>query len=230
MTTVSRKFSRTSRGIVVLLLVLSHAQNALSEPASDTQMAAEAIGPFVPDDPAQREEFLASNVQNVIEHAAKSPEDVRPATVFFRSGISVRELDRLQARVGIEVMDAVLKAPEGKNGQVMSIIVGMGDMFAIDGNLEERLSFVISAEQKCFAKAAEVAAAEEQQKFSNLSRARFLVYSARLFGPNRSLQDLMKQSGVAAVILNLPSSIISEYAAAKAYDGPHRYLMPGFEC
>lgn len=225
-----RKISKTSCGFVLLLLVILHAQDALTEPASDTQMAAEAIAPFMPKDPVKRDELLAWNVRKVIEHAAESPENVRPATVFFRRGISVEELDRLQTRLGIEVMDVVLKAPEGKNGQVMSIMVGMGDMFVIDGSLENRLSFVVSAEQKCFAKAAEAAPGEEQQKFSDLSKTRFLVYSARVFGPNRSLRELMKQSSVAAVILNLRAKIISEYAAAKSYEGPHRYLMPGFAC
>ena len=216
--------------IVTILLIALFPYESLSEPASDEKMANEAIGPYVPRDPGKRDKFLKKQFQILVDLATQAPDEVQPATVFFNTGLSYRELHDLRNGFGFEVIDVGMKAPQGGRGTVMSIGEGMADLFAIKGTFEERLTFMITSEQKCFAKMARYMPADESQGMADLATNPFFVYSARIFGPNRVLGELQQQPTVRSVILNLRPSIISDFEWAKSQDGPHRYFMPGFNC
>lgn len=193
-------------------------------------MADDALNPFVPRDAEARDQSLSTHFERLVGLALTTPDELQAATVFFNTGLSVPELHALRNNYDIEVIDVMMKAPQGTHGVVMSVDFGMTDLFAIHGSFEERLSFAISAEQKCFAKYSEHMPPDESAEWEELARRPFSVYSARIFGPNRSLRLLQDQPNVASVLLNVSNSVISEFEAARSYDGPHRYLMPGFHC
>lgn len=215
---------------ILLTALIPHA--SVSEPASDEQMANEAIAPYVPRDPVKRGKLLEKQFEELVDFAAQVPDDVQPATVFFNTGLSYREMHDLREGFGFEVIDVGMKAPQGDRGVVMSISGGMASLWAIDGTFEERLEFMITSEQKCFAKMAKYMPADESQGMADLATKPFFVYSARIFGSNRVLAELQKQPTVMGVILNLRHSIISDFESEKARSrtAPHPYLMPGFHC
>ena len=205
-------------------------QPLLAEPASDAQMAKEAIMPYAPRDADQQAEFLQKYAERIRDLATHAPDDVQPATVFFNTGLSYREMHELREDLGFEVIDVGMKAPQGDRGVIMSLSGGMANLFAIKGTFEERLTFMIRSEQKCFAKRARLMSGDEAQAMADLATNPFFVYSARIFGPNKVLGELQQQPTVTGVILNLRPSIISDFEAAKSDTGPHYYLMPGFHC
>lgn len=217
---------------VAILLASYFPIACLAEPASDEQMAREAIGPYAPRDPAKREKMLREQFENLVDLAAHAPDEIQPATVFFNTGLSYRELHDLREDFDFEVIDVGMKAPQGDRGVVMSIGGGMADLWAIDGTFEERLTFMINAEQKCFAKMAKLMPTEEGQGMADLATKPFFVYSARIFGSNHALGELQQQPTVRGVILNLRPSIISDFESVKQNSRtmPHRYSMPGFHC
>lgn len=214
--------------VFTILLIAFFPVECLSEPASDETMADEAISPYVPRDPGKRDKALEKQIQILADHAAQSPDEIQPATVFFKTGLSYRELHDLRNDFGFEVIDVGMKAPQGDRGVVMSVSGGMADLFATTGTFEERLTFMITSEQKCFAKMVKYMPADESQGMADLATNPFFVYSARIFGPNRTLGELQQQPIVRSIILNLEPSIISDFEWAKSHDGPHRYFMPGF--
>lgn len=218
--------------VVTILIAALFPYASRSEPASDEQMANEAISPYVPRDPVKRDKLLEKQFEKLTELAARAPEEIQPATVFFNTGLSYRELHDLREDFGFEVIDVGMKAPQGDRGVVMSIGGGMADLWAINGTFEERLVFMITSEQKCFAKMARYMPADEAQGMADLATKPFSVYSARIFGPNRVLGELQQQPTVRGVILNLRPSIISdfEYERANSRTRPHHYFMPGFHC
>ncbi len=216
--------------ILFLLLLALIPLQGFSEPASDEKMAGEAISPALSRDPEKRDKVLRRHFDELVEAATQAPDEVRPATVFFSTGLSYRELHDLRNDFSIEVIDVHMKAPQGDNGTIMSIGGGMADLFAIRGSFEERLTFMITSEQKCFAKMAKYMPAKEAKGMADLATRPFRVYAARIFGPNRSLRELQLQPNVRSVMLILRTSIISDFEAAKSYSGPHRYFMPGFNC
>lgn len=218
--------------VVTILLAAFFPYASLSEPASDEQMANEAIGPYVPRDPVKRDKSLKKQFEKIVDLAAQAPNEIQPATVFFNTGLSYRELHDLREDFGFEVIDVGMKAPQGDRGVVMSIGGGMADLWAIDGTFEERLTFMITSEQKCFAKMARYMPEDQAQGMADLATNPFFVYSARIFGPNRVLGELQQQPPVSGVILNLRLSIISDFESEKASSRtrPHRYSMPGFHC
>ena len=188
----------------------------LADPASDDQMALEAIGPYVPGDPARQKEVLRKQFEKLVDLAARAPDDVQPATVFFKTGLSYGELHDLRAGFEVEIIDVGLKAPQGDKGRIMSISSGMADLWAIDGTFEERLTFMITAEQRCFAKMAKHLPADEARGMAELATNPFFVYSARVFGSNRSLGELQQQTTVRGVLLNLRPGIIADFESATA--------------
>lgn len=216
--------------ILIALIAVMVPFNGAAEPASDAQMAREALLPYVSKDAAARARTLNRSRQELLMLAARTPHAIRPARVFFGAGVSAAELEDLSDRFGVEVMDVMVKAPEGDDGTIMSIQFGMQDLFATDGTLETRLSFAIGAEQKCFAKMSTLVPPDEAAAKADLAVRPFLVYSARVFGPAGSLNELYELPNVTAVMLNVRPGVIAEFEAAKAYDGPHRYFMPGFHC
>jgi hypothetical protein len=195
-------------------------------------MANEAIGAYVPKEPVKRDKLLEKQFERLVDLAAQAPNEIQPATVFFNTGLSYRELHDLREDFGFEVIDVGMKAPQGDRGVVMSIGGGMADLWAIEGTFEERLTFMITSEQKCFAKMARYMPADEAKGMADLATKPFFVYSARIFGPNRVLAKLQKQPPVRGVILNLRPSIISDFESEKARSRtrPHRYFMQGFQC
>ncbi|MDJ0710023.1 MAG: hypothetical protein QNJ14_06525 [Woeseiaceae bacterium] len=195
-------------------------------------MAREAIGPYVPNDPARREEVLREQFEKLEDLAARAPDEIRPATVFFNTGLSYRELHDLREKFEFEVIDVGMKAPQGDTGMIMSISGGMADLWAIDGTFEERLTFMITSEQKCFARRARILPADDARGMADLATNPFFVYSARIFGSNQTLGALQIQPEVNGVILNLRHSIISDFESVKrdSRTMPHRYHMPGFHC
>ena len=217
---------------VTILLAAFFTSASLAEPASDEQMANEALRPYVPTDPVKRAKLLEKQFEKLIDIAAQAPNEIQPATVFFNTGLSYRELHDLREDFGFEVIDVEMKAPQGDRGVVMSIGGGMADLWAIEGTFEERLTFMITSEQKCFAKMARYMPADEAQGMADLATNPFFIYSARIFGPNRVLAELQQQPPVSGVILNLRLSIISDFESEKASSRmrPHRYFMPGFHC
>lgn len=202
----------------------------VAQPASDHQMSTEALAPYVPSDHAQQQQVLERHRDNLKLIAQQFPEKVHAATVFFNRGLTGIELQRLAESVGLEVIDAHAKAPQGTEGTVMSILFGMADLLVTSGGLAERLSFAISAVQKCFEQRARLAPAEEAQEWANLASHQFLVYSARLFGSARALEVLQNTPDVTSVMLNVRQSVISDYEAQKSVKEPHPFLMPGFHC
>lgn len=220
-----------TKALIVMILIIGFFPHvSLSESASDQQMANEAIGPYVPKDPDKREQLLRNQHRKIVEFATQAPNDVQPATVFFSTGLSYREIHDLREDFGFEVIDVVMKAPQGDRGVVMSIGGGMANLFVIKGTFEERLTFMIMSEQKCFAKMAKYMPDDESQGMADLATNPFFVYSARIFGPNHVLGELQQQPNVRSVVLNLRPSIISDFEHAKSDTGPHYYLMPGFHC
>ena len=217
---------------VAILLLLCAPIAGLAEPASDEQMASEAISPYVPSDPVRPDEVLRAQFERLVDLAAQAPNEIQPATVFFKTGLSYRELHDLREDFEIEIIDVGLKAPQGDQGIVMSISGGMADLWAIDGTFEERLTFMITSEQKCFAKRAAHMPADEAQGMADLATNPFFVYSARIFGSNQALGELQQQPAVTGVILNLRPSIISDFESVKRSSRtmPHHYHMPGFHC
>ena len=218
--------------VVAILLVSCLPIACLAEPASNEQMAREAISPYVPNDPARRAEVLQEQFEKLVDLAAQAPDEIQPATVFFNTGLSYRELHDLREDFEIEIIDVGLKAPQGDKGMIMSISGGMANLWAIDGTFEERLTFMITSEQKCFAKRAERLPADEAQGMADLATNPFFVYSARIFGSNQALGELQQQPAVSGVILNLRPSIISDFESVKrdSRTMPHYYHMPGFHC
>ena len=202
----------------------------MAEPASDSQMAAEALSPVVSKDPARRQQQLEDHRDRLYRLVQDSPESIRPATVFFNSGLTTEQLQLLIEEHRLEVIDAHVKAPQGNNGVVMSIMFGTSNLLASDGDLSSRLSFVIDAHQKCFAKSAKLFPAEDAQEWMDLSTVPFLVYSARIFGSARALQQLQNNSGVTSVMLNLRQRLIDDFQNQKKTKGPNIYNMPGFLC
>jgi len=202
----------------------------MAEPASDSQMAAEALSPFATKDPARRQLRLEDHRDRLYRLVQDSPDSIRPATVFFNSGLTTDQLQLLIEEHRLEVVDAHVKAPQGNNGVVMSIIFGSSDLLASDGDLSSRLSFVIDAHQKCFAKRANFAPAEDAQEWVDLATVPFLVYSARIFGSARALELLQNNSGVTSVMLNVRQRLIDDFQNQKKTRGPNIYNMPGFLC
>lgn len=205
-------------------------QASLAEPASDAQMAREAMAPYVPRDPERQQQLLQMQRETIVKFATDSPDDVQPATVFFKTGLSYREMHDLREGFGFEVIDVGLKAPQGDRGVVMSIGGGMANLFASQGSFEERLTFMVKAEQKCFAKMAKLMPDDQSQGMADLATNPFFVYSARIFGPNRVLGELQRQPVVRGVVLNLRPSIIADFENAKSSKTPHYYNLPGFHC
>jgi hypothetical protein len=202
----------------------------MAEPASDNQMAAEALSPVVSRDPARRQQRLEDYRDRLYRLVQDSPDSIRPATVFFNSGLTTERLQLLMEEHRLEVIDAHVKAPQGNNGVVMSIMFGSSDLLASDGDLSSRLSFVIDAHQKCFAKSAKFRPADDALEWMDLSTVPFLVYSARIFGSARALQQLQNNSGVTSVMLNLREQLIDDFQNQKKTKGPNIYNMPGFLC
>lgn len=217
--------------LAVMILVIGSSPHAsLSESASDEQMASEAMAPYVPKDSVERDRLLRNQYRTTVELATQTPNDVQPATVFFSAGLSYREMHDLREDFGFDVIDVVMKAPQGDRGVIMSIGGGMANLFAIKGTFEERLAFMITSEQKCFAKMARYMPDDESQGMADLATNPFFVSSARIFGPNRVLGELQQQPNVRGVVLNLGPSTFSDFEQAKSYTGPHYYLLPGFRC
>lgn len=192
-------------------------------------MAAEALAPYVTREPARREQQLQEHHDQLYRVAQKSPDQVRPATAFFARGLTSSELQSLIKETDLEVIDVHVKAPQGNDGLVMSMMLGMADLLATSGNLSSRLSFAIEAEQKCFAKMAEVPG-EDAEDLATLASRPFLVYSARVFGPASALVELQNNSNVTSVLLNVRQNAITDFEAQKLSKEPHRYFMPGFHC
>jgi len=215
--------------LFILLLALIPLQG-FSEPASDKKMAHEAISPSLPRDPEKRDQVLRRYFDELVEAATQAPDEIRPATVFFSAGLSYRELHDLRNDFSIEVIDVQMKAPQGDNGTIMSIGDGMADLFAIRGSFEERLTFMITSEQKCFAKMAKYMQAEEAKGMADLATRPFRVYAARVFGPNRALRELQLQPNVRSVVLNPSSRIISDFEAANAFLLLYRRQEFGYCC
>ena len=205
---------------------------SLPDPATDEQMASEAIGPYVPSDSLDRQKMLDEQFKKLTDLAARAPKEIRPVTVFFKTGLSYKELHDLREASSFEVIDVVMKAPQGSRGGVMSINAGMADLWAIDGTLEERLIFMITSEQRCFAKMAKHLPEDQAHGIADLATNPFFVYSARIVGSNKALAELQKHATVRAVLLNLPHSIIADFESAKrnARIIPHRYSISGFHC
>jgi hypothetical protein len=91
---------------------------------------------------------------------------------------------------------------------VMSISGGMADLRAIQRTFEERLTFMITSEQKCFTKMARHMSADEAQEMADLATNPFFIY-ARISGSNQALGKLQQQPTVRGVILNLrPASFL----------------------
>lgn len=202
----------------------------MAEPASDSQMAAEALSPVVSRDPALRRQRLEEHRDRLYSLVQNSPDSIRPATVFFSSGLTTEQLQFLMEEHRLEVIDAHVKAPQGNNGVVMSIMFGSSDLLASEGDLSSRLSFVIDAHQECFAKSAKIRPTEDAQEWIGLSTVTFLVYSARIFGSATALQQLQNTSGVMSVMLNLRERLIDDFQNQKKTRGPNIYNMPGFLC
>lgn len=220
--------TRIIAATILALALFPHA--SLSDPASDAQMADEAFGPHSPSGADKRAEFLRLHADRIRDFATQAPDDVQPATVFFNTGLSYREMHDLREDFDFEVISVGLKAPQGNDGVVMSIGGGMADLLVIEGTFEERLVFMITSEQKCFAKMAQYMPDDESQGMADLATRPFFVYSARIFGPNSVLAELQQQPNVRGVILNLRHSIISDWETVKADPPPHPYTMPGFHC
>jgi hypothetical protein len=193
-------------------------------------MAAEALAPFISRDPARRQQQLDQHRKNLVKLLYDNPDLVRPATVFFSRGIGSDELQRLAEGQDLEVIDVHVKAPQGTQGVIMSIMFGMADLLATDGDLDSRLTFAIAAEQECFAKRAKFVPPEEAQEWEALATQPFLAYSARVFGSISSLDALQRIPDVTSVMLNVPEDVISDYEGRKSRKEPHPYLMPGFHC
>ena len=202
----------------------------MAEPASDSQMAEEALSPLVPKDPTRRQQRLEEHRDRLYRLVQESPDSIRPATVFFSGGLTTKQLQLLMEEHRLEVIDAHVKAPQGNNGVVMSIMFGSSDLLASDGDLSSRLSFVIDAHQKCFAKSAKLRPADDAQEWMDLSTVPFLVYSARIFGSATALQQLQNTSGVTSVMLNLRERLIDDFRNQQKTKGPNIYKMPGFLC
>ena len=218
--------------VVAFLFTLLLPIASLSDPANDEQMANEAISPYVPSNPVERKKLLDKQFKKLSDLAAHTPNEIHPATVFFDTGLSYKELHDLREALGFEVIDVGMKAPQGSRGNVMSISAGMADLWAIDGTFGERLTIMITSEQQCFAKMAKHLPEDEAKDMANLATNPFFVYSARIFGTNQALGELQRHSSVRAIILNLRRSIISDFESARreAREIPHRYSMPGFHC
>jgi hypothetical protein len=216
--------------ILIVIFMIFAPISAPAEPASDAKMAREALIPYVANDPERRAQALNEYRRELLSLAERNPDAIRPARVFFAAGLSVAELQALSDTFGVEVMDVMVKAPQGTEDVVMSIEFGMADLLAVDGSLQERLSFAIAAEQKCFRKISELLPPDEAPAMADLAASPFLVYWARVFGPISSLRDLQREPNVTSVMLKVRPDLISEFEAAKVYDGPHRYFMPGFHC
>ena len=224
-------FGTSLAWVILFLRLLSLAPGiGVAQPASDRQMAAEALAPYVPSEHAQKQYALERHRDRLTVVAQKSPEQVHAATAFFNRGLTGRELQLLAESTGLEVIDVHAKAPKGTEGTVTSVMFGMADLHVTDGGLAEKLSFAISAVQKCFEKSASVAPAEEAQEWADLASHQFLVYSARVFGSAKALQALQNTSDVTSVMLNVQQSVISEYEATTSVKEPHPFLMPGFLC
>lgn len=209
--------------------------DALANPATDAQMANEALTPYIRAEPEKWDEELREQFDKVAKLAKSSPTEVRPASAFFASGLTGSELQSLSELFEVEVIDLVAKAPQGAEGVVMTMHVGMADLLVTDGNLSSRLSYVIEAEQRCFSKFAETASIEEAQGWIDLATGPFLVYSARVLGSAYALNQLQQALGVRSVMLNVPLSVITDYETEKSAedhyaDGPHHYLMHAFRC
>lgn len=218
--------------VVTILITALLPDASVAETASDEQMANEAIGPYAPGDPARRDKILEKQFEKLVELVARAPDEVQPATVVFNTGLSYRELHDLRNDFGFEVFDVGVKAPQGDRGIVMSISGGMADLWAIEGTFEERLTFMVKSEQRCFANMAKHMAPDESLGMADLATKPFYVYSARIFGPNRVLGELQIQPTVRGVFLNLRRRVISDFESEKARSRttPHRYFMPGFHC
>ena len=202
----------------------------MAEPASDSQMAAEALSPVLSKDPARRQQQLEEHRDRLYSLVQDSPDLIRPATVFFKSGLTTEQLQLLTEEHQLEVIDAHVKAPQGSSGVVMSIMFGSSDLLASDGDLSSRLSFVIGAHQECFAKSAKLRPPEDAQDWMDLSTVTFLVYSASIFGSAHALQQLQNTSVVASVMLNLRERVIDDFQNQRKANGPNIYTMPGFLC
>jgi len=202
----------------------------MAEPASDSMMAAEALAPFATREPTRQQQQLEEHRDRLYGLAQNSPDMIRPATVVFNTGLTANQLQRLVEDMGLEVIDAHAKAAHGSRGVVMSIMFGMADLLASSGDLSSRLSFVIAGHQKCFAKRAKFAPAEDAQDWTNLATQPFLVYSARVFGSASALDKLQSNSSVTSVMLNVRQSVVTDFQARKFVNEPSPYQMSGFLC
>jgi len=200
----------------------------MAEPASDSQMAEEAI--HLPKDPARRQQRLEEFRDHLYSLVQESPYSIRAAHVYFNRGLTTVELQLLMDEHQLEVMDANLKAPQGNNGVVMSLGLGFAGVLASDGDLSDRLSFAIDAHQECFVKMAKYLPDEEVHEWEGLSTVTFLVYSASIFGSATALQQLQESFDVTSVVLNLQEGLIEEFQNQKKTNGPNIYNMPGFLC
>ncbi len=176
--------------------------------------------------------MLREQYEKLVDLAAQAPGEIQPATVFFRTGLSYRQMHDVSEDFEIEIIDVGLKAPQGDKGIVMSISGGMTGLWAIDGTFEERLTFMITSEQKCFAKKAEFLPPDEARGMADLATKPFFVYSARIFGSNQALGEIQQQPVVGGVILNLRPSIISDFESVKRDSRMmlHYHHLPGFHC
>lgn len=215
---------------ITLFLVALFPLASFSEPASDARMADEAIAPYAHGDPDKLDRVIQEHAERLRDLATDAPDEVWPASVFFSRGLSYREMHELREDFGFEVIDLKMKAPQGDQGVVMSIGGGMADLFAIEGTFEERLEFVVKSQQRCFARRARLIPDDDSQALADLATKPFLVYSARIFGPNKVLRELQQQPVVRGVFLIQQRSIISDFEAVKANPRPHPYTMPGFYC
>ena len=203
---VTPKVNMIRRNFLLFLLILLHTGSIDAAPASDEKMAGEARPKYLSKDIDGTGSALQKHTAELQMLAAERPNEVQVATVYFKTGLSYKELSDLRQNLEFEVIDVSLKAPMGDKGVIMSLGGGMADLFLIEGTFEQRLTYMVEHFQKCdFLKGAEIRAAladESAKEYFELATRPFGVYSARIFGAAKSLNELRLQPTVFGILLS----------------------------
>ena len=194
--------------------------NVSAEPASDAQMAREAIAPYFSAKAEATQNAIDWHRDQLRSALESDPHLVRPARVFFTQGLSLSTFAKMASDFGVEVIDVSLKAPLGDRGVVMSISNGMTDLLVVDGPLLDRLTTMVRRFQNCFKSRSRYMQPEDAAEYMKLSSEEFRVYSARLAGDAPALMEIQKQDYVRVVALrgpDVPPDLLETFESAKKH-------------
>jgi hypothetical protein len=207
---------RYSIGVVLVLAAL--ALPCHGQVASDSQMASEALLPYVGSrDRVTVTSRLANERQRTLDMITGANSGrIVGAAVVFNTGITPSRLRAMTEAADLTVSQVDLKAPVGTERVVNSLSIGTDDLTLVEGNLEHRLLAAIAIGRERMLEMSAALPGEEREAYRAMALGPQRVYSVRLFGQARQLQSVMERRDVALLrIVDTKGDLASAYQRIK---------------